>query len=112
MFEYNLFNNPFFYSFHITHPILLYIQVTIVNIFKAQTFLNLKNRMAIILLILKPFMTILSLNGARQRDGQAGIPIPTFGNWNPTNQGRPQYSENFQSTNAPNYGGAAYQDQS
>ena len=66
--------------------------------------------MSIILLILKPFMTILLLNNARVKDGQTGFGIPTFGNWS-QNQ-NPNYSDNFQSTNShPNYGGATYQEQ-
>ncbi len=67
--------------------------------------------MSIILLILKPFMAILLMNNARIKDGQTGFGIPTFGNWPSTNQ-NPQYSDNFQSSSHPNYGGATYQDQS
>lgn len=45
--------------------------------------------MAIILLVLKPILAFIYLNMARKMQGEAGVQIPTFGNWNNANQQNP-----------------------
>ncbi|RMZ99913.1 hypothetical protein BpHYR1_021913 [Brachionus plicatilis] len=61
--------------------------------------------MALISIFVKPAIFLMSLNSARQLEGETQINIPSFGNWAspPTNyqQNPPQYHEqNFQANSA------------
>jgi nucleoid DNA-binding protein len=62
--------------------------------------------MAIILLIMKPVFALIYLNMARKIQGQEGVQIPTFGNWN-NNTNQPNQAPNYQTQ--PQFGG--YQEQ-